>query len=107
MSDGVMIFLIFSAIIVIPAIIVFIILAINKRSRKKKVNTYAGVANGKILKITNRGLDDPFVIHVGYSVNGVNYEMKETVKLKSQVIKIGFLPIGQKKNICARGSQRR
>lgn len=97
MNDGIMILLIFATIIVIPTGIAFMILAINRRNRRKKISSYTGVTSGKILKITNKGLDYPYVIQVGYSVNGVNYEIKETAKLKSQIIKAGFLPIGQKK----------
>lgn len=97
MSDGAMILLIFSAIIVIPVVIVLFVLAINKRSRRKKFCDYTGVTGGTILKIKKGGVDCPFIIHAGYVVNGVNYEIKETAKLKSQTIKIGPLPIGQKK----------
>lgn len=42
-------------------------------------------------------MDIPWVIYVSYSVNDVNYEIKKSVKLKSETIKIGVIPIGQRK----------
>ena len=44
-----------------------------------------------------KGLDFPTMISVEYQVAGMNYTVTESIKLKSQAIKIGFLPIGQKR----------
>lgn len=97
MSDGVKIFLGLAAMVVIPAAIVFLVLMIGRCRRKRKIETYKGRTEGKILRITKRGADAPFVISVGYCVNGVSYEIRETAKLKLRVIKIGRIPVGQKK----------
>lgn len=37
------------------------------------------------------------MIVVSYTVEGQEYQIKESVKLKSKAIKIGFLPIGQER----------
>ena len=37
------------------------------------------------------------MITVSYNVNGQDYMVKETVKLKTETLKAGIIPIGQKK----------
>lgn len=97
MSDGILIVLLLASITVVPVAIVFSVVALGRWRRRKKVSTYKGRADGRILSITKRGIDSPFVISVGYRVNGVSYEIRETAKLKSHAIKVGPLPIGQRK----------
>jgi len=49
--------------------------------------------------VTNKrslGIEEPTVISVAYEIDGIKYEIKETIKLKNEWIKIGFLPIGQR-----------
>ena len=43
-------------------------------------------------------MDYPWVIHVQYNVNGHDYKIKETAKMKSTAIKIAGIPVGQRKN---------
>lgn len=43
------------------------------------------------------GVDRPASVCVRYKVNGQTYECRETVKLKSEPIKVGPVPIGQRK----------
>lgn len=97
LSDGAMIIIIFAAIILIPTIIVFIVLGINKNSRKRKKNNYMGITQGRVIRIVDKGLDYPRVIHVQYKVNGIDYEIKETAKMKSTAIKVAGIPVGQRK----------
>lgn len=97
LTDGMMIILIFVLILFIPLIVVFIVLAIYKCRRDHKKKTYKGITQGTVVKIAKKGLDHPWVIHVSYKVNGREYTIKETTKLKSAAIKIGKIPIGQKK----------
>ena len=97
LSDGVMIIIIFAAIILIPIIIVFIVLGISKNSRKRKKSNYMGITQGRVIRIVDKGLDYPWVIHVQYKVNGIDYEIKETAKMKSTAIKIAGIPVGQRK----------
>ena len=54
-------------------------------------------ATGTIIDLRVKGLDFPTIITVQYAVNDELYEIKESIKLKSEAIKIGFLPIGQKR----------
>ena len=96
-ENGMMILFIFALIIIIPLVVVSIILVINKNIRKKKKAAYTGITQGTIRKIALKGMDHPWVIYVRYSVNGINYEIKETAKLKASAIKIGEIPIGQRK----------
>lgn len=52
---------------------------------------------GKIISSKNRGLDFPTEIIAEYEVDNKKYQITETAKLKSEVIKLWFIPIGQKK----------
>lgn len=97
MSDGMMIILIFAGIILLPLAAVFLVLSINRASRRRKLVKYTGQTQGQIERISHRGIDGPWVIAARYTVDGQTYRIKETAKLKSQTIKIGKLPIGQKK----------
>jgi len=63
--------------------------------RKKECTS---ITNGKVVSYKKRsGLDFPDSITVEYEVNNKKYQIEETVKLKSTLIKIGFIPIGQRK----------
>ena len=52
---------------------------------------------GRITAIKSKGLDFPTEITVEYVVDGISYFVTETLKLKSEVVKIGFIPIGRRK----------
>lgn len=52
---------------------------------------------GVVTDVRSRGLDFPDVITVSYTVNDIKYSVRETIKLKSEIIKLGFLPVGQRK----------
>lgn len=97
LSNGAMIIIIFASIILIPTIVVFIVLGISKNSRKRKKNNYMGITQGRVIRIVDKGLDYPWVIHVQYKVNGIDYEIKETAKMKSMAIKVAGIPVGQRK----------
>ncbi len=51
---------------------------------------------GIVKEIRNNGLDFPTTVTVEYEVDGIKYVLKETLILKSETIKLGFLPIGQR-----------
>ena len=97
LSNGAMIIIICASIILIPTIVVFIVLGISKNSRKRKKNNYMGITQGRVIRIVDKGLDYPWVIHVQYKVNGIDYEIKETAKMKSMAIKVAGIPVGQRK----------
>lgn len=96
-GDGIMILIIFAVLIFVPLAVVFTILSINKFIRRKKIAAYTGVTRGTVSKIVKRGLDHPWVIYVHYHVNHVEYEIKETAKLKSSQVTVGIIPIFQRK----------
>lgn len=52
---------------------------------------------GSVKAVKAKGQDFPTLITVAYEVNGYLYEVNESVKLKSQPIKLGLLTVGQKR----------
>lgn len=52
--------------------------------------------DGTVVDTKRKGLDFPTVITVEYEVEGMKYTVKETLKLKNEVIKFGFIPIGHR-----------
>lgn len=98
LSDGAMIVLIFGGIVLIPFVTVLIVLAAAKKRRKRKYEKYRGMVLGTVTWIRPGGIDHPSVIHAVYHVNGKEYQIKETAKLKSRTIKVGKIPVGQKKS---------
>lgn len=52
---------------------------------------------GRVKELKFKGQDFPTMISVEYQVVGNNYVVTESLKLKSEMIKLGFLPIGQKR----------
>lgn len=51
---------------------------------------------GIITKFRLRGVDSSSVITVAYEVSGVAYSVTESVRMKSEVIRLGPVPIGQR-----------
>lgn len=98
LSDGAMIVLIFGGIILIPLLVVLIVLAAAKRRRKRKYEKYQGMTMGTVTYIRPGGIEHPSVIYAVYHVNGREYQIKETAKLKSRAIKVGKIPVGQMKS---------
>ena len=54
------------------------------------------IVEGKIVSFKSKGLEHPSIITVEYEIDNVKYQIQETVKLKRSVIKLGFIPIGQR-----------
>lgn len=52
---------------------------------------------GTVKNLKIKGQDFPTMITVEYHVSGSAYEVTETLKLKSEKIKLGFLTVGQKR----------
>lgn len=65
--------------------------------RESHIKLCTSITTGKVTQLTDKGLDKPTMITVSYNVNGNDYEITESLKLKSKMIKIGFIPIGQEK----------
>lgn len=55
------------------------------------------VIEGKVVEIKIKGLDFPTIVTVKYEISGVVYMISESKKYRNETIKLGFLPIGQKK----------
>lgn len=91
------IILIFALIILIPLIVTLIIIHAYKRNRERKKKLYTGFTTGIIDRLRVRGSDEPTTAYVSYYVNGIRYQIKETLKMRSETIKIGKIPIGMKK----------
>ena len=58
---------------------------------------YNSECEGIIIDVKTKGLDRPTLMSVEYYVDGQRYEIQERVKYKRAAIKIGFIPIGQKR----------
>lgn len=52
---------------------------------------------GHVKELKIKGQDFPTMISVEYQLAGNTYVVTESLKLKSEKIKLGFLPIGQKR----------
>lgn len=97
MSDGVMILLIFGLIALLGGGTTALVLVISKRARAHKEQAYTGATTGTIVRVRPGSTDRPTVVYVRYEVDGTEYECHETVKLTSEAIKLGPIPIGQTK----------
>lgn len=98
MSDGAMILLIFGLIALLGGGTTAIVLLVSKRVRAHKERTYTGQTVGTIIRVRPGGVDRPTTVYVRYEVGGMTYERRETVKLTSEAIKLGPIPIGQRKH---------
>lgn len=97
MSDGIMILLVFCLIALLGGGTTVLVLLIAKRVRQKKEREYTGEAVGTVARVRMGGVDRPSFVCVRYEVGGRTYECRETVKLESELIKIGPVPVGQRK----------
>lgn len=64
---------------------------------KKENSNCTATTSGTVVNIKVKGQDFPTMISVSYIVNGATYELTESIKLKSEKVKLGFLTIGQKR----------
>ena len=53
--------------------------------------------SGRVVELNVGGLNLPTAIKVEFEVKEKKYTVRETLKLKSEPIKLGFLTIGQRK----------
>lgn len=97
MSDGAMILLVFGLIILPVGGMTAIVLLIVKRIRAHRERTYTGRTVGTIVRVRPGNIDRPTIVYVRYEVDGTAYECHETVKLTNKAIRIGPIPIGQRK----------
>lgn len=57
------------------------------------------VTMGEVLALKDKGLEAPTVITVRYTVAGRDYELKESLKLKTETIRLCGIPVGQRKRL--------
>lgn len=62
-----------------------------KRKRKRCTNEVEGF----IVRLQRK--NNLYLVHVRYEVDGEVYALKESLKFKSELIKLGPIPIGQRK----------
>lgn len=62
-----------------------------------KAKHCTAVTMGEVLAIDSKGLEQPTIITVRYTVAGRAYELVESLKLKTEVIRLCGIPVGQRK----------
>ena len=97
MTDGIVIVIFFLVLISGPAITVGIVLFCLRENRESMKKAYAGRTVGRVVRIKPGVGHQPSVLFVSYQVDGNQYEISETIKLKSQAIRFYGIPIGQHK----------
>jgi len=60
-------------------------------------NLCTEITNGTVVSLKDKGLNFPRIVTVEYQVDSTTYQISESIKLKSSVIKLGPIPIGQRK----------
>lgn len=96
MGNGIVIAIILVVLTAIPFVTKRISADRNQAKRDKLKMLYKGTAEGIVLAIEDKGLEFPWVIHVGYTVDETVYKIKEIAQLKNSIVKVGKVPIGQK-----------
>lgn len=97
MTDGVMILLIFGLIALLGGGTTALALLIARRVRVCKERAYTGETTGTVVRVRPGSTERPTVVYVRYEVDGMTYECHETVKLSSEPIRLGRVPVGQRK----------
>lgn len=107
MSDGMVIVIIFAVIALMGGGLAAAIVLCIKWSRTRKERSYTGETMGVVERIRPGGSDRASYAYVRYCVDGVEYTLRESLKLNSALIKLGPIPIGQRKTYvlgCSVGS---
>lgn len=95
MSEVMIILILLIITLVIPTGIVFTVLGINKHKRKKKNKLYTSETKGVVERV--RFANGVQVVYVVYTVDGESYIVSETLKQRTEAIKLWKIPIGQRK----------
>ncbi|OZG67349.1 DUF3592 domain-containing protein [Bifidobacterium eulemuris] len=83
--------------VMIPIVIITIVVLFGNPGRKGRIRSMTAQCPGLVLSVKTHGIDTPWRIRVRYEVDGIAYEVVESLALKSSVIKAGPIPIGQRK----------
>lgn len=66
------------------------------QNEKRKISGNRNKNRGDHHRISSRGVDSSSVITVAYEAGGVAYSVTESVRMKSETIRLGPIPIGQR-----------
>ncbi|NMM95077.1 DUF3592 domain-containing protein [Bifidobacterium oedipodis] len=83
--------------VMIPVVIIVAAVLLGNPGRKGRIRLMTAQCPGLVVSIKSHGMDTPWRIRVHYEVDGIAYEVVESLALKSSVIKAGPIPIGQRK----------
>lgn len=97
MSDGQMIAIVFAALFLGVPAIVGVVLLLVKRNRARRMEAYTGRCQGEVVALVPHGRHSVTVARVRYEVDGRPYELREPLALRSEAIRLGPVPIGQRK----------
>lgn len=97
MSDGQMITIVFAALFLGVPAIVGVVLLLVKRNRALRMEAYTGRCQGEVVALAPHGRHSVTVARVRYEVGGRSYELEEALALRSEAIRVGPVPIGQRK----------
>ncbi len=97
MNDGLWILLIFTLLLSIPAAAVALVLHFAARRRRNRAARCTASVLGTVTSLSRKGIDRPTIVTVEYQANGQLWHVSESLKLRSEAIRIGKIPIGQRK----------
>lgn len=97
MSDGMMIATFFVALFVgVPAAVCLALLRVRRR-RASRLDAFTGRCPGEVTSLSSHGAEHVTVARVRYEVGGRAYELEEALALRSEAVRLGPVPVGQRK----------
>lgn len=97
MTDGQMIAIVFAALFLgVPAVVAVVLLLV-RRNRARRMEACTGRCPGEVVALVSHGLGQATVARVRYEVGGRAYELEEPLALRSEAIRVGPVPVGQRK----------
>ena len=97
MTDGQMILLIFALILLVPLLGVALVWRIAVLRRRKRAARCSARTEGAVERFRSRGRNTVTLITVTYTVDGKTYRVTESLKYRSEAIRIGRIPVGQRR----------
>lgn len=97
MGDGFWILLIFCLILLPPILVVLLVRGIVLSRRRRLRERCTASAEGVAERLRSKGFDRPAVLTAVYTVNGRVYRISETLKYRSEAIRVGKIPVGQRR----------
>lgn len=97
MTDGQIIAIFFVALFVGVPAVVGVVLLLVRRGRACRMDAYVGRCSGEVVSLVSRGVQNVTLVRVRYMVGGRAYELEEPLALRSEAIRVGPVPVGQRK----------